>query len=203
MATTIDRRVNTYVEKTFAVRGLFDVEENPSRRDFDTFLDGQAVQQRYPGALSLGFAEYTTLEDREEFIAQVSRAAETSGLPYPRFSIRPNAERPESVVVNYTHPVAGLERAYGFDLLSEAARRTAVERARDRARIAASAPLTFVTERMGDVRGVIVYLPVYAGAAHAPPPDRRADLFRGVAYAALRFPDLLRGLVERGDDLEL
>jgi signal transduction histidine kinase len=203
IATTIDRRVNTYVEKTFAVRGLFDIDERPTRRDFDTFMDGQAVQQRYPGALSLGFAELTTLADRDAFIARVNRDVETSGLPYPRFAIRPNAQRPESVVVDYIHPVVGLEAAYGFDLLSEAARRTAVERARDRGRIAATAPLTFVTERMGDVRGVIVYLPVYRGRTQAPEPARRDDLFHGVAYAALRFPDLLRGLVRGGDDLEL
>ena len=126
-----------------------------------------------------------------------------SNLPYPRFSIRPNAQRPLSVVVNYIHPVMGLEAAYGFDLLSEAARRTAVERARDRARIAATAPLVFVTERMGDVRGVIVYLPVYRGATETPPADERDERFRGVAYAALRFPDLLRGLTPEGDDLEL
>ena len=195
--------MNTYIEKTYAVRGFFDVEGRPSRRDFDRFMDSQSVQQRYPGALSLGFAEHTSLEDRAEFIRQVDRDVETSGLPYPRFSIRPNAQRPESVVVDYIHPVVGLERAYGFDLLSEAARRTAVERARDRARIAASAPLTFVTERMGDVRGVIVYLPVYEGRTQRPEPDQRDARFRGVAYAALRFPDLLRGLVPGGDDLEL
>jgi signal transduction histidine kinase len=203
IATTIDRRVSTYVEKTFAVRAYFDVENRPSRRDFDRFMDTQAVQQRYPGALSLGFAERTLLDDRAEFIRQVDRDVEISGLPYPRFSIRPNAQRPESVVVNYIHPVVGLEAAYGFDLLSEAARRTAVERARDRARIAASAPLTFVTERMGDVRGVIVYLPLYSGRTQTPPQAERKRLFRGVGYAALRFPDLLRGLVPRGDDLEL
>jgi signal transduction histidine kinase len=203
MTTTIDRRVNTYVEKTFAVRGLFDVDAHPSRRDFDTFLDGQAVQSRYPGALSLGFAELSRIEDRDEFIRRTNRDVEISNLPYPRFSIRPNATRPESVVVNYIHPVVGLEAAYGFDLMSEAARRTAVERARDRGRIAATAPLTFVTERMGDVRGVIVYLPVYAGRTQAPEAQQREELFRGVAYAALRFPDLLRGLVRGGEDLEL
>ena len=203
IATTIDRRVSTYVEKTFAVRGFFEVEGRPSRRDFDRFMNSQTVQNRYPGALSLGFAERTTLDDREEFIERVDRDVETSNLPYPRFSIRPNAQRPESVVVNYIHPVVGLEAAYGFDLLSEAARRTAVERARDRARIASSAPLTFVTERMGDVRGVLVYLPVFEGRDQTPDPDQRDERFRGVAYAALRFPDLLRGLVPAGDDLEL
>ena len=203
IATTIDRRVSTYVEKTFAVRGFFDVEGRAGRLDFDTFMTSQAVQQRYPGALSLGFAEHTSLEDRAQFIRRVERDVETSGLAYPRFAIRPNAQRPESVVVSYIHPVAGLEAAYGFDLLSEAARRTAVERARDRARIAATAPLIFVTERMGDVRGVIVYLPVYEGRTQNPEPADRFERFRGVAYAALRFPDLLRGLVSRGDDLEL
>jgi signal transduction histidine kinase len=117
--------------------------------------------------------------------------------------IRPNAARPVSVVVDYVHPVEGLEAAYGFDLLSEASRRTAVDRARDTGRVSSTAPVILVTERTGDIRGVLVMLPVYQGATQLPPSRERMALFRGVAYTALRFPDLMRGLVPRGDDLEI
>jgi signal transduction histidine kinase len=203
IAQSIDRRVDTYIEKTYGLRGLFDVSQHPSHRAFETFLTGQRIQERFPGALSLGFAEVSRIRGRDAFIRRVDRDARASGLGYSRFAIRPNAARPVSTVITYVNPVEGLEAAYGFDLLSEAARRTAVDRARDLGRVAATAPLIFVTERTGDVRGVVVMLPVYNGPSQLPAPGRRGALFRGVAYAALRFPDLLGSIVPRGDDLEL
>lgn len=163
---------------------------------------GQRIQERFPGALSLGVAEVTTLEDRQDFIRRNDYDAGISSLPYTRFSIRPNDQQPLSVVVDYTHPVAGLQRAFGFDLLSEFNRRKAVTRARDLARPAATAPLTFVTET-GDEQGVLVLLPMYAGPDQAPPPQERQERFRGVAYAALRLPDLMSGIATARDDLEI
>jgi signal transduction histidine kinase len=203
VAATIDRRVDTYLEKLFGVRGLFEVEGAPSRRQFETYLAGQRVQQRFPGALSFGFAEAVPLQGRSAFVDAVDADARASGLPYPPFTIRPNAERPLSVVVTFTSPVRGLERAYGFDLLSEASRRTAVENARDTARPTATAPLRLVTEQGTEARGVLILLPVYRGDTQTPPSPVRAERFRGAAYAALRLPDLMRGITEEGDDLEV
>jgi signal transduction histidine kinase len=203
VAQALDRRVDTYVEKTYAIRGLFDVNGIPTHRDFDTFVGNQRIQERFAGALSLGFAEKSEIEDRDGFISRTDRDARSANVGYPPFSIRPNAARPVSVVVDYVHPVEGLEAAYGFDLLSEAGRRTAVDRARDTGRVSSTAPVILVTERETEVRGVIVMLPVYQGASQLPPSRERMELFRGVAYTALRFPDLMRGIVPRGDDIEI
>jgi len=202
LASTIDRRVDTYLEKTYGLRGLF-LTRRPTRTEFETYMAGQRVRERFPGALSLGIAEVTTLEDRDAFTRRVGRDADRSGLPYPPFTIRPNAAQPLSVVVDYTHPVDGLQRAFGFDLLSESGRRKAVTRARDLARPASTAPLALVTEE-GDEQGVLVMLPMYAGASQTPPALERSRRFRGVAYAALRLPDLMSGIATGpGDDLEI
>lgn len=166
-------------------------------------MAGQRVRERFPGALSLGIAEVTTLQGRDAFVRRVDADAQRSGLPYRPFTIRPNAEQPVSVVVDYTHPVEGIQRAFGFDLLSEFNRRRAVTRARDLARPAATAPLVLVTEN-GDEQGVLVMLPIYEGADQSPPAPERTRRFRGVAYAALRLPDLMSGIATgAGDDLEV
>ena len=175
----------------------------PSHRRFDRFLAGQRIQERYPGALSLGFGEVTRIEDRDEFVERIDRSTQVSGLAYPRFAIRPNDQQSLSVVVDYVHPIGNAQAAFGYDLLSEPARRTAVTRARDRATVSATAPLSFVTERDRGVYGVLVMLPVYHGVSQIPPVSERAERFRGVTYAALRFPDLLRGVVPSGDDIEV
>jgi signal transduction histidine kinase len=146
----------------------------------------------------------TRIADRRAFVARIDRSAQASGLAYPPFVIRPNDQQATSVVVAFVHPIAIAQAAFGFDLLSEPARRTAVNRARDSARPSATAPLVFVTERRGaQSLGVLVMLPVYRGPEQRPPAAERARLLRGVTYAALRFPDLLRGVVPEGDDLEI
>jgi signal transduction histidine kinase len=207
IATAVDRRVQTYIEKTYALRGFFEVDEPVTHREFERFMAGQRVRERYPGALSFGYAEVSRPGDRAAFTRRVDHDAQVSGLPYPRFAIRPNARRPVSVVVTHVHPVVGLEAAYGFDLLSEAARRTAVNGARDRGRPTATAPLVFVTEReperRDDVKGVLAMLPIYEGDDQLPPARDRRRLLRGVTYTAIRFPDLLSDIASEDDDLEL
>ena len=204
VANTIDRRVDTYLEKLYGIRGLLEVDAATTRRQFETYLADQRLQERFPGAQSLGFATRTVMPGRGGYARSVDRDARASGLPYPPFEIRPNDQQPVSVVVDYVHPIAQAKAAFGFDLLSEPFRRAAVSRARDGARPIATSPLTFVTERPGaNTQGVLVLLPAYRGTDQTPPPHRRFERFLGVAYAALRFPDLLRGVVAPGDDLEV
>jgi signal transduction histidine kinase len=202
VAATIDRRVDAYLEKLYGIRGFMMGSEVATRAEFETYLAEQRISERFPGAQSVGFADVSTIEGRDAYIERVDRDAQRSNLPYPRFAIRPNAFRPVSVVVDYIHPVGAAPQAFGFDLLSESFRRAAVTRARDRARPIATSPLTFVTE-LADGQGVLVVLPLYAGRDQTPVPQRRAELFRGVSYAALRFPDLMRGIVSASDDLEV
>jgi signal transduction histidine kinase len=202
VAATIDRRVETYLEKLYGIRGLLEVDSTPTRRQFEQYLADQRIQERFPGAQSLGFASRTTLEDRRDYSARVDRDSQRSGLGYPPFEIRPNDQRPVSVVVDYVHPIDQAQAAFGYDLLSEPFRRAAVSRARDRARPIATSPLTFVTEAT-NAQGVLVMLPAYHAVDQQPPPRQRFERFMGVAYAALRFPDLLQGVVAQGDDLEV
>jgi signal transduction histidine kinase len=204
VAATIDRRVDAYLEKLFGIRGFMMGSEEATRAEFEEYLAEQRIAERFPGAQSVGFAEMTTLEGRDAYIDRVDADAQRSNLPYPRFSIRPNAFRPVSVVVDYIHPVGAAQQAFGFDLLSESFRRAAVTRSRDRARPIASPPLTFVTELTeGQAQGVLVFLPYFRGRDQTPVPPRRTELFQGVSYAALRFPDLMRGIVSTTDDLEV
>jgi signal transduction histidine kinase len=202
VAATVDRRVDAYLEKLYGIRGFMMGSEEATRAEFERYLAEQRIGERFPGAQSVGFAEVSQLEGRDAFIERVDRDAQESNLPYPRFAIRPNAFRPMSVVVDYIHPPGAAQAAFGFDLLSESFRRASVTRARDRARPIATSPLTFVTE-VADEQGVLVFLPYYAGEDQTPVPPRRSELFRGVSYAALRFPDLMRGIVSASDDLEV
>jgi signal transduction histidine kinase len=198
----IDRRIETYTEKLFGVRGAFAGSRELDHSEYETFLGTQEVSERYPGVLALGYADLVPDAGRERFIREVDRDAKAAGLGYPDFVIRPNAERPGTVAVTYLHPVGPNRMAYGLDLMSEASRRTAVGLARDGARPVATAPLRLVTETT-DQEGLLIMLPRYAGLDQHPDSDSRIQLFRGVAFVAIRLPDLIRSAIQIGPGVDL
>ncbi|HEX8207885.1 MAG TPA: CHASE domain-containing protein, partial [Solirubrobacteraceae bacterium] len=202
VAQSIDRRIETYTEKLFGVRGAFTGSEKLDHREYETFLGTQEIGRRYPGVLALGFADLLPDRDRQAFIRASDRDARRAGLGYPDLVIRPNAERPGTVAITYLHPVGPNRAAYGLDLMSEAARRTALVLARDGARPVATAPLRLVTETT-DQEGLLIVLPRYAGRNQRPPAERRLELFRGAAFVAIRLPDLIRSAVSTGPGVDL
>ena len=199
----VDRRIDTYTEKLFGVRGAFAGSANLTRAEFEKFLASQEIEQRYPGVLSIGNADKVPESParRRAFLAAVQRDARSSGLPYPDFFIRPNAAPPDLVPVTYVHPVAANANAFGFDLLSDAARRTAVELARDRGRPTATAPVRLITET-SDEQGILIMLPRFRGDDQSPPFSRRERLFAGVTFVALRLPDLMRTALRPSPDTD-
>ena len=199
----IDRRIETYTEKLYGVRGAFVGSVNLNHREYEQFLGSQENEQRYPGVTAIGFADRIPLEGRDAFIRRVDRDARRSDLPYPDFVIRPNAAPPEIVANTFLYPVAANASAFGFDLLSEPARRTAVDLARDRARPTATAPIRLVTEGVEGQQGILVMLPRYRGDDQSPPFIRREENFLGVAFVALRLPDLLHTALRLTPDMDL
>ena len=202
VAEAIDRRIETYTEKLFGVRGAFTGSRNLSHAEYETFLSTQEVGRRYPGVLALGYADLLPDTGRRAFIRRLDRDARAADLGYPGLVIRPNAERPGTVAITYLHPVGPNENAYGFDLMSEAARRTALVLARDGARPVATAPVRLVTETT-DQEGLVIMLPRYAGPQQRPPAEERLRLFRGAAFVAIRLPDLIRSAISTGPGVDL
>jgi signal transduction histidine kinase len=204
VAGAIDRRIETYTEKLFGVRGAFTGSEELTHTEYETFLGTQEVSRRYPGVLAIGYADLLPDRNRQAFIRAADRDAKQADVGYPDLVIRPNAERPGTVAVTYLHPVGPNRAAYGLDLMSEAARRTALVLARDGAQPVATAPLRLVTETT-DQEGLLIVLPRYLGTQQVPAAERRVELFRGAAFVAIRLPDLIRSAVstEPGVDLEI
>jgi len=95
----------------------------------------------------------------------------------------PAAGRPLYYPVLYVEPVAGNERALGFDLGSEPGRREALEDAARSGLPACTDPVSLVQETAGQ-QGLLVYRPVFSADA--------AGSLRGFALAVLRLEALLR-----------
>ena len=74
------------------------------------------------------------------------------------------AERRDYVPVFFVEPPQGNEKALGFDLLSNAARRETIRRSTDSGKLGATTRITLVQET-SDQYGVLIFRPVYRTGA--------------------------------------
>ena len=89
--------------------------------------------------------------------------------------------------MTFVEPMEGNERAFGFDLLSDAVRRRAIESAVDTGRPAMSDPLALVTRPDGGP-GALLALAVYD---HEQGTGRLGSELVGVVVLAFRFDEFV------------
>jgi PAS domain S-box-containing protein len=166
--------------------------EGASRRAFATLVAPALANHRYLQAL--------------EWIPRVDRAARSryevlaraDGMPQFRFTelrkdgaLAAAGERDQYFPVFYVEPLAGNERALGYDLASNPVRLRALAEARDTAHLVATGRIRLVQEK-GDQYGTLIFAPVYkAPRTHAV--GDRAEALMGFALSVVRIGDLISG----------
>jgi diguanylate cyclase (GGDEF)-like protein/PAS domain S-box-containing protein len=201
---TLDRRIQDNLSLLIGLKGLFAASNNVDRDEFQAYLSGFNVSQRYPGVRLLSYVRYVKAEDKAAFEKSVRQDRSIYAGGYPEFAVKPPGERPDYLVVTYLEPMEGNRGAFGFDVFSEPPRRGAVERARDTAQAIASEPIWLAADPQRQV-SVALRMPVYRrGMPVSTAADRRAA-FLGVVSSAIRVDDLIGSLLGRelGRDFDL
>ena len=164
------------------------VDRDEFRRYTQTLLAGSSQVQ------SLEWAPKVTRAERESHETQARRAG-LDGFSFTELdkqgSITRAVERDEYFPVYYLEPLAGNEKALGFDLFSDAKWQEAMVSARDTGTTVASAPLTVVQN--GD-KGIPVFAPFYRAKAQLDTQTQRQQALVGFVLGVFR-PD---HLVEEG-----
>ena len=194
VAFSLQRRVRSYGDVLYSVKGLFRGSEHVTQREFHENLSSQHLFRRHPGVQVVGYAEWAAGAGVGRLAARVGREATASGLGYPGFAVRPVPTRSPQAPVTYIEPTAGNTAAFGFDFMSEPQRRTALLSTLESDKPEATAPVRLVQETEHQV-GFLVMLGV----------KRLDGTPHGAAYAAFRMGDLVRGTsgLRRGDELEV
>lgn len=195
----IEQRMLAYMQIMRAVQGLFAASQSVERDEFHDFISTLRLHLNYPGIQGIAYAQRIPQAELEKHVASMRK----QGLP--DYRITPDGKREQISSVIYIEPYSGTNlRAIGFDMLSEAARRAAMEQARDSGTTSISGKVTLIQETGEQQQaGILMYLPVYKnGLPHDSLAERRANL-SGWIGAPFRMDDLMRGILGQHTDLAL
>lgn len=183
-------------EYELALRGcvaLFDASDFVSRQEWKAYIDALNVERYFPGIQGIGFTRWVNKSEKQAFIDSVKAEG------YPDFTLWPDSESEFLTSIVYLEPFVGRNlRAFGYDMFSEAKRRSAMELARDTGMAAISEKVFLVQETNQNVQnGFLMYLPVYKhGLPLTTVEQRRAALY-GFVYSPFRSKDLMAGILMR------
>ncbi|MDP3823620.1 MAG: CHASE domain-containing protein [Burkholderiales bacterium] len=149
---------------------------------------------------AIGWSERLRREDVPAFEARARSEGSKGFAVFDRSDAgalaAPAAPGNELLVIRYIEPPAGNSAALGVNVLSIAAARAAVEKARQTALPAATAGFRLTQQLEGENQtGIVIYQALYA--PHTPTEAQRASALRGVVFVTLRMDDQLASLLPR------
>ena len=166
--SAIARRLNRNLDVMYGARALLLVSDSVDREEWDgyvkivTGIEPERLWWR-SGIQSLGFARYVDPEERKAFF----REASEEGVRAPRPG--PDGERSAYFPLQFVAPSNEANRKLiGYDVYSDPAHRSAIDRARDTATIEVAGMNHVLADAPSHSganpalrKGIVVYLPVY------------------------------------------
>lgn len=178
----------------------------PSPQQWQSFVEGLDVQERFPGMLGMGFAPYVTPEG----FRQLQIDSRDAG--YGLLRLQPPGIRPYYGPVLYLAPMSMENRSViGFDMFADPVRREAMLAARDSGKAKLSGPVHLQQDRYGgsgEQTGLLLYAPIYRIGDFPITVAARRESLRGWVYVPFHIPQYVRAALpyrERygGIDLKL
>ncbi len=199
----IVQRMSAHLQVLRGAAAFFEASDQVSRDEWRRYVDRLQLGGNLHGAQGLGLALLVTSGDKTAF---EERLREDGISPH---EIRPPGGREQYSVVTYLEPQNERNRrGIGYDMLIDAARRAAMERARDSGLPALTDKVILKQEPSGPQRqpGFMIYLPVYRTDLPRNTVEQRRAALVGFVFSPFRAGDLLREIMasrERDIDLAL
>ncbi|MGF7173772.1 bifunctional diguanylate cyclase/phosphodiesterase [Azospirillum doebereinerae] len=187
-------RLKVYDQLVRGAAALFTAFPAVHRAEWNRFVEGLYIQQRYPGITSVAYARRIEAMRGAELVA----AMRADGVP--DFRIWPENAGAERAINIFAAPVNDSNiRALGFDMMSEGLRRTAIEQARDSGQPMATRAITLkIDEVSAPQAAFILYQATYNGDRPPPTVETRRAAFTGVVLTPVRIAPLVDGLFGAG-----
>ena len=197
---SLTRRMIEYKQVLRGGVGLFTIQPRdqiPSRKDWKAYVEKLNLSESHKGIQGFAFSRYFSGSEKEKIISTVRKEG------FSEFNIKPERDCLECSSIIYIEPFDKRNmRAFGFDMLSEATRREALEKARDSGQATMTGIVKLVQETKDDVqKGFLLYLPVYRNGSNPESIDERRKNLVGWVYSPFRIKDLVEGILGVNDAL--
>lgn len=184
----IKQKIDNYQQILLGAASVSDVKGVGAltKSDWETFYKSSQVAQRASKALAIGYVSDISATQLPDFMAQ--RQADGSS----NFAIYPTGDRERYGPITFIEPFNAVnQRALGFDMLTDTARRNAMQAARDSGTFAMSTPVVLRQDegQAKPPQSVLLYYPIYSGP-HATVAERQNSIVAYV-YMAFRLTDIM------------
>ena len=191
LSDTLENKLQQNVEVVYSIHSLFNTSKSVSREQFRDFVQG--ALQRNSSIHALSWNPVVSAVERKQFEQQIRSQGLVNFTITERNlagNLIPAEERQNYVVVNYIEPLAGNEKAVGYDVYSNPVRRQALDDASLSGTMVATDPIRLVQE-ISNQNGILVFLPVYKGGVTPESELDKARLLKGFVVGVFRTGDLL------------
>ena len=190
VSEAIRHRLQSYELLLHSGRSLFAASDEVSRTDWHQFVASQNLPEHYPGIQGMG---YSVMFDAADKAAHEQRIRAEG---FPDYAVKPPGDRPRYSAIIYLEPFNWHnQRAFGFDMYSEAVRRQAMDLAIDTGKPTITAKIKLIQETKQDVQpGFLMYVPVYAQGQVLNTVEDKRKHFQGMVYSPFRAKDLFTNI---------
>ena len=194
----IRSKLQTNISILSGVAGFFNGSVDVNRKEFKTYYESVALNTgQLKGVQGVGFTRWIPAQKLKAY----EQTIRSQG--FPGFQVRPAGPREHYSSIEFLEPFDWRnQRAFGFDMYSEAVRRQAMERARTTGSASLSGKVRLVQETEEDLqRGSLIYVPIYADRGEATSNVQRELV--GWAYSPLRMNDVVNSAVAGIDNPDM
>jgi len=183
-------RLNTCKMILHGGAGVFIASEEVTRAEWRAYVEYHQIRPLFPGIQGIAFAKVIAPAE----LAQHVESLRADG--FSEYTVWPEGDRAIYMPIVFAEPFDARNRqALGYDMFSEPARRSAMERARDTAAVAMSDRIRLIQESDKDLQaGFLLYVPVFDGGLPPSDVEARRDALTGYVFAALRVKDFMRSI---------
>lgn len=187
ISSGLARRTDGNVQVLRGVAGLFNASNRVTRAEFGNYYRELKIDRLYPGIQGIGFAQWLPTKELASHMDSIRAEG------FPQYTVRPLLEGDWQSSIIYLEPFDWRnQRAFGYNMFSEATRRAAMQRSVDNDQPALTDRLTLVQETEADVQaGFLIYIPVFAKKVAIGTQSERWRALLGWAYSPLRANDLV------------
>lgn len=177
----LDQRLGLYELVTRGGVSLFASVARPSRRQWQDYVDGLNLGDRFPELVGLGFAMYVSPGQ----LADQQRLMRDSGDGL--FEVRPHGVREHYGAILYLEPKTPENLvAIGYDMFAEPVRHAAMEAALDSGHARLSGLVHLVQDYGQPTPAILMYQPVYRASDYPVSIAARHESMQGWVYIPVR-----------------